>query len=274
MEELNKNQIVLLVLFVSFVTSIATGIVTVTLMDQSPKGVTQNISNVVERTIERVVSNNIVGNSKSEVVPVMVTEEESIIKVINGATPAVVKISRFDGNTLTNTGTGFLVNNQIDIVTPSSVVTDKNATYFALFSTGQKATLRLAAGDASSTLFALFRVQSVEEKKKELITNPFKKDEPVSSQLLKPIKFAANDTTLGQTVIGIADTNAVSVGIVSGFTQDIASTTLKLIRTNAANSDNAGGPILNIRGEVIGMSSAQGLAWPAGIVRDFVDSVK
>lgn len=53
-EQLTKHQIVLLTLLVSFVTSIATGIVTVSLMDQAPAGVTKIVNQIVEHTVETV----------------------------------------------------------------------------------------------------------------------------------------------------------------------------------------------------------------------------
>lgn len=52
---MTKHQIVLLTLLVSFMTSIATGIVTVSLMDQAPAGVTKTINQIVEHTIQTVV---------------------------------------------------------------------------------------------------------------------------------------------------------------------------------------------------------------------------
>ena len=52
MEHLTKHQLILLALLVSFVTSLATGIFTVSLMSQVPKGVTQTINQVVEKTIQ------------------------------------------------------------------------------------------------------------------------------------------------------------------------------------------------------------------------------
>lgn len=54
-EHLTKHQIVLLTLLVSFVTSIATGIVTVSLMDYAPVSVTRTINQIVEHTVEKVV---------------------------------------------------------------------------------------------------------------------------------------------------------------------------------------------------------------------------
>lgn len=55
LEHLTKHQIVLLTLLVSFVTSIATGIVTVSLVNQAPPAVTRTINQIVEHTVERVV---------------------------------------------------------------------------------------------------------------------------------------------------------------------------------------------------------------------------
>lgn len=51
MEQLSKQQLVLLALLVSFVTSLATGIFTVSLMDQAPQGVVQTINQVVEHMV-------------------------------------------------------------------------------------------------------------------------------------------------------------------------------------------------------------------------------
>ncbi len=55
-KELDKKQLILLTLLITFVVSIGTGIVTVSLMNQMPKIVPQTINNVIQRTIEKVTT--------------------------------------------------------------------------------------------------------------------------------------------------------------------------------------------------------------------------
>ncbi|HEY5587675.1 MAG TPA: hypothetical protein VIK86_01825 [Candidatus Paceibacterota bacterium] len=55
-KELDKKQLILLTLLITFVVSIGTGIVTVSLMNQMPKSVPQTINNVIQRTIEKVTT--------------------------------------------------------------------------------------------------------------------------------------------------------------------------------------------------------------------------
>lgn len=95
MDHLNKQQIILLALLVSFVTAIATGITTVSLMDKSPEGVQQTIYKVVERTIEKVTTENspvrkIVEPAKEK----PKTPEISVTDIVNKAGKSLVRIYR------------------------------------------------------------------------------------------------------------------------------------------------------------------------------------
>lgn len=106
-ENLNKTQIILLTLLVSFVTSIATGIVTVTLLDQAPAPVTRTINRVVERTVETVVPSETKIIETVREVQVGETESDLIVKAVDKNNPAVGRVETADGSPL---NTGFFVN--------------------------------------------------------------------------------------------------------------------------------------------------------------------
>lgn len=54
-KDLNKSQLLLLALLVSFITSVATGITVVALMDQAPTSISTPINRVVRQTVEKIV---------------------------------------------------------------------------------------------------------------------------------------------------------------------------------------------------------------------------
>ncbi|MCK9212605.1 MAG: hypothetical protein M0P61_17375 [Ignavibacteriaceae bacterium] len=54
-KDLNKSQLILLAILLSFVTSIATGITTVTLMQQAPASFTVPVTRIVRETVEKIV---------------------------------------------------------------------------------------------------------------------------------------------------------------------------------------------------------------------------
>ena len=89
MEDLSKQQIILVTLLVSFVTSIATGIITVSYMDQAPQTFTQTVNKVVERTIERVVPD---ASLIKAVEPKIITLDDQVATVAEMGQQAVAKI--------------------------------------------------------------------------------------------------------------------------------------------------------------------------------------
>jgi hypothetical protein len=91
LEKLTKSQIVLLTLLVSFVTSIATGIVTVSLMEDAPPTITQTVNRIVERTVETVAPSQPAAVATIEK-EVLVSESEQLARAIERVAPSVVRL--------------------------------------------------------------------------------------------------------------------------------------------------------------------------------------
>jgi len=149
-------------------------------------------------------------------------------------------------------GTGFIVSEDGMILTNKHVVSDEKAEYTVFTNDGKKFLAKVLARDQVQDIAIIQVVQG------------------------ENIKFPtvqlgdSENLQIGQSVIAIGNAlgefkNTVSVGVVSGLGRtitasggdEVAETLEGIIQTDAAiNRGNSGGPLLNLKGDVIGMNTA------------------
>lgn len=245
MEHLTKTQIVLLTLFVSFVASMATGIVVVTLMGQAPDPVNQTITNVVERTIEKITPTFVDKPGKT----VVVKDEDLVVSAVDRNIKSVIafKAAIGEGGTL-NAGVGTIISSD------GLVVTDRWNLGLGVLSTtinGVQYTLDIVSNDKANSL-GLVRLVPVTATSTPAFS-------AVSLGNTNPLK-------LGQTalVIGGRDGKTISTGLITNL--DTRTVVDKETKAETKILDNVGvstrfsatsngAPIINLDGEVIGFLS-------------------
>lgn len=171
-------------------------------------------------------------------------------------------------------GSGFIVSADGYVVTNKHVVEASEVEYVVYTNDGKKHKAKVVALDS------LYDVAILK----------------IEGSNYEPIKLGDSDKLeVGQTLIAIGNAlgefrGTVSTGIVSGLSRSIFATAGsgqmefldEVIQTDAAiNLGNSGGPLLNLRGEVIGVNVAtaigsQNIAFslPINIVKPIIDSVK
>ncbi len=307
LEHLNKTQIILLTLLVSFVTSIATGIVTITLLDQAPPGVTNTISKVVERTVERVVPAKSQG--ASVVKTVIIKENDLISKAVEKNKKSLVSIFIEKGiNTKKDIKTdgdkkiknqfvavGFFASPDGLIITDSALVSN-DGKYKVKIYNGDELNVKVVKQDEEKRIAILKVVpQAPSEKNKD------DKKDKIQKQIFPAVVFAnSNDTRLGQTVVllsGVENTTVLT-GIISSFdtksfTKEIKSddpkdknkkTITKTIKYRSSINTNiftsktkSGSPSLNTDGGTIGMSLINdGMSYtvPSNLIIDIITELE
>jgi S1-C subfamily serine protease len=170
-------------------------------------------------------------------------------------------------------GTGFIISKDGIIITNKHVVLDKEADYTVLTNDGKKFPAEVLARDPVQDL-AIIKIKG--------------------NNL--PVAKLGNSSALqlGQTVIAIGNAlgefrNTISVGVISGLGRTISASggglveTLEdVIQTDAAiNKGNSGGPLLNLKGEVMGINTATvvsaqniGFAIPVNKAKKDIEQVK
>ncbi|PJE73690.1 MAG: hypothetical protein COV02_01190 [Candidatus Terrybacteria bacterium CG10_big_fil_rev_8_21_14_0_10_41_10] len=257
MEHLTKTQIVMLVLLVSFVTSMATGIVTVTLVNQAPQPITHTISKVIEKVVStEIIEKEVPVNTKV----IVMDSEEKVIEVVKKISPAVVRIvaeakkspsetssednvladkektdttSSVDGNAKVAGGTGFFISSDGHILTSAESVIDPNFNYFIIKNDGTK----LASVILSASPYREIAVLKVEGNGFDFISLG-------DSDLLN----------VGQSVIAMENTqedfkNSIAIGIISGMAKSGDFFYTEAVK----NLKGSGGPILDLSGKAAGI---------------------
>lgn len=290
MEDLNKTQIVLLTLLTSFVTSIATGIVTVTLMDQAPPAVTRTINRVIEKTIQTVIPGE---NKVTTVVKkVIIKEKDLLVGVVERASKSLVQIDAVgsDGKKV-SLGVGVVISADGFIIADKNRI-DGNRHNLSISQNGKSVNVEVVSKEKDFVILHLKKVaKSIPPKKSTAkdIKNKIKS----TNLKLTPISLIDSDTVkLGQTVIALGggDGETVFTGIVSRLDKEVpvvASTNIdntlatstngtidkstKIATSKDINSENikilkyivpsfkidkqgAGGPLLDTDGSLIGIN--------------------
>jgi len=151
-------------------------------------------------------------------------------------------------------GTGFIVSEDGLIITNKHVVADEDAVYSILTDDGEKYEVDILSKNPVQDI-AILKINNAEGK------------------TFKPLKLGDSSTIkLGQTAIAIGNVlgefqNTVSVGVISGLERDVVAQgegivekLEDIIQTDAAiNQGNSGGPLLNSKGEVVGINTAVSL---------------
>lgn len=228
-KELNKTQLILLAVLLSFVTSIATGITTVTLMQQAPASVTTPINRVVQQTIEKI--QQVEGKTITQTI--IVKEEDLVVDAIAKNKSAIFFITKetqdMDGKIIeAGSGRGFAVSSDGIIVADAALVGDKEVYYVKNDSGKFKASF--VSTDKAGFSFLKAGVP-LDEKNKLVYTVPVLGD-------LEKMKVGQKILVLG---------SSVSSSIFEGLDSD------KSIDMNVSRS-NAGSLVLNLDGEALGIA--------------------
>lgn len=235
LENLTKHQIILLTLLVSFITSMATGIVTVSLMDQAPKSVTRTINQIVEHTVQAVVpssQNTPLASQKT----IVVKDEDLIAQTIATVQKSIIKIVARGSEEVLARGV---------MISRSTALTDKAALesagvieFDAMLQNGTRVPLVVQIGQGTTTPFLLVTLPST------------------STSTILPLPLSdVSKVHLGQSVLRISGKSVDNVG--EGVVAMLPQTT-GLIEASV-NATTQGSVLVTQFGELVGMTTSASL---------------
>ena len=285
---LRRNKILTIIglIFISSFFGFLAGVLSINLFysdiidiaQESPSQIVEKEPDVLSgyppQTIQEQAVISVVKRVSPAVVSIIITKDLPIIEEFFISPFEEFKIPRGTQKREIGGGTGFIVSEDGLILTNRHVVSIEGADYTILTNDGRRLPATVLARDPGQDL-AVMKIESEE--------------------IFSQVSLGNSDNLeIGQTVIAIGNSlgefrNTVSVGVISGLGRTVTAsgggiveTLTDIIQTDAAiNRGNSGGPLLNLRGEVIGVNTAVvlgaeniGFAIPINKAKKDIEQVK
>jgi hypothetical protein len=223
-EELSKSQLILLTILVNFVTSVATGILTVSLLDQAPAVVTKTVNQIVDHTIETVAAAApVVAPPAAAPAP---SREDLVTAALAAASARAVSIYPASGTTSPAIAVGTYLPASRAIATAALDALPAQAVI--LFPGGESAPASLAREGQGIAIYGFGDSAELP-------------DAPV------PALVSADALKLGESVLAIGTDGTAATGILSRIGKTSLATTLGAIGTGVG--------VVDLSGDLVGIAS-------------------
>jgi len=257
-KDLNRSQFLLLLLLIMFVSSITTAIVTVTLMDQSPRA---SVANTIDRVIERVIPGATTTIVKIVKEDSSTTEGAQVVKAMEIAAPSIIKIGQKTDKGSEGLGTGFVVRDGLAVTALKNL--PEAVSQVIVVKGGLSVDGEVVSRDVDKNIaFIKFTATS----SLPVASFAFNKDLPTSGETSIALAYADNGNPEIMTgiITGVIGTNSTTTD----------NTSVNVIRTGSVIGDNIGGPVLSLNGQLIGIGISRGYVLSASALRSLIDQVK
>jgi len=234
LEHLNKTQIILLTLLVSFVTSIATGIVTVSLVNQAPPQMQAAVNHIIERTVQQVMPATQTASPATTIKTVVVKNDDLAAQSIASVRKSIIRIVSADAPDIM-VARGIIIDAKGVAITDRGVL-DAAASYLAILPDGTHVPAAVRSSGTTTPVALLDLTLAT------------------STPALTPATFAdPSKLQLGQSVIRIGGTGGDSVG--EGVIAMLPASDKSASRMVEASVSSAtpGSVLISLFGEVIGI---------------------
>ncbi|MDB5265778.1 MAG: hypothetical protein JWM39_491 [Parcubacteria group bacterium] len=241
-EDLTKTQLLLLTILVNFIVSIATGVLVISMLDQSPAPITQTVQQIVDHTIE-TISTPIASPITVKPLPTAASPEQQLTSAIAADNSRTVLIYRQNATTSPALAFGVYLPKSRAVATTFSLQLPKEVTI--MFPNGSTADASLSKNGDTIAIYGF----------SDAATLP-------AAPAASPV--AIGDLMQGETVIGLTKDKAALTGIISKVDKTGIVTSLSGVP--------AGAGMVDLAGNVVGVSAGDGRLYSTDSIMSLLET--